>query len=234
MKRSQRFSYAAAFGTLAQLCASMVFDAKHAFTYDGPAYLKGFYYFFLSISLFWTFMLLEQMFIYFFLRKLKKNFIHFAYQSLIKYLLSVKLVNSAFWHYSLILFWLLITVFIALVSMLIYGMCYLVCRNYRRKPNGILHSNLILLGFYDWIFSDLFCTQEMVVSTLIISMRFIICEKTYTDKTLNLKWCWTAFGYHILFSLASTQFPDRTAISRCNFFIISLASKIIEIYTQFI
>lgn len=110
----------------------------------------------------------------------------------------------------------------------------LVCRNYRRKPNGILHSNLILLGFYDWIFSDLFCTQEMVVSTLIISMRFIICEKTYTDKTLNLKWCWTAFGYHILFSLASTQFPDRTAISRCNFFIISLASKIIEIYTQFI
>lgn len=124
MKRSQRFSYAAAFGTLAQLCASMVFDAKHAFTYDGPAYLKGFYYFFLSISLFWTFMLLEQMFIYFFLRKLKKNFIQFAYQSLIEYLLSVKLVNSAFWHYSLILFWLLITVFIALVSMLIYGMCY--------------------------------------------------------------------------------------------------------------
>ncbi|XP_065930003.1 uncharacterized protein [Magallana gigas] len=42
MKRSQRFSYAAAFGTLAQLCASMVFDAKHAFTYDGPAYLKVF------------------------------------------------------------------------------------------------------------------------------------------------------------------------------------------------
>lgn len=51
MKRSYRFSYAAAFGTLAQLCATIVFDAKHAFNYDGPAYLKGFYYFFLSISL---------------------------------------------------------------------------------------------------------------------------------------------------------------------------------------
>lgn len=51
MKRSHRFSYAAAFGTLAQLCATIVFDAKHAFNYDGPAYLKGFYYFFLSISL---------------------------------------------------------------------------------------------------------------------------------------------------------------------------------------
>lgn len=124
MKRSQRFSYAAAFGTLAQLCASMVFDAKHAFTYDGPAYLKGFYYFFLSIRLFWTFMLLKQMYIYFFFWKLEKNYIQFTYQSLIKYLLFVKLVNSAFWHYSLILFWLLITVFIALISMLIYGMCY--------------------------------------------------------------------------------------------------------------
>lgn len=110
----------------------------------------------------------------------------------------------------------------------------LVCRNYRRKPNGILHSNLILLGFYDWIFFRFILYTRNGCSTLIISMRFIICEKTYTDKTLNLKWCWTAFGYHILFSLASTQFPDRTAISRCNFFIISLASKIIEIYTQFI
>lgn len=41
MKRSHRFSYAAAFGTLAHLCSNIVFDAKYAFNYDGPAYLKG-------------------------------------------------------------------------------------------------------------------------------------------------------------------------------------------------
>lgn len=42
MKRSHRFSYAAAFGTLAHLCSNIVFDAKYAFNYDGPAYLKVF------------------------------------------------------------------------------------------------------------------------------------------------------------------------------------------------
>lgn len=42
MKRSHRFSYAAAFGTLAHLCADIVFDAKYAFNYEGPAYLKVF------------------------------------------------------------------------------------------------------------------------------------------------------------------------------------------------
>lgn len=180
MKRSQRFSYASAFGTLAQLCASMVFDAEHAFNYDGPAYLKGFYYFLLSISLFWTFMLLKQMFIYFFFRKLEKNYIHFTYQSLIKYLtfcwiskfciltISINFILASYYSFDSP------GIHVDIWHLLLP----LVCRNYRRKPNGILHSNLILLGFYDWIFSDLFCTQEMVVSTLIISMRFIICEKT--------------------------------------------------------
>ncbi|XP_052683961.1 receptor for retinol uptake stra6-like isoform X2 [Crassostrea angulata] len=41
MKRSHRFSYAAAFGTLAHLCSNIVFDAKYAFNYNGPTYLKG-------------------------------------------------------------------------------------------------------------------------------------------------------------------------------------------------
>lgn len=41
MKRSHRFSYAAAFGTLAHLCSNIVFDAKYAFHYNGPTYLKG-------------------------------------------------------------------------------------------------------------------------------------------------------------------------------------------------
>uniref|UniRef100_K1RYL2 Receptor for retinol uptake STRA6 n=1 Tax=Magallana gigas TaxID=29159 RepID=K1RYL2_MAGGI len=40
MKRSHRFSYAAAFGTLAHLCSNIVFDAKYAFHYNGPTYLK--------------------------------------------------------------------------------------------------------------------------------------------------------------------------------------------------
>lgn len=41
LKRSHRFSYAAAFGTLARLCAGIVFDAEYAFEYNGPTYLKG-------------------------------------------------------------------------------------------------------------------------------------------------------------------------------------------------
>nr|XP_034328021.1 stimulated by retinoic acid gene 6 protein-like [Crassostrea gigas] len=40
LKRSHRFSYAAAFGTLARLCAGIVFDAQYAFDYNGPTYLK--------------------------------------------------------------------------------------------------------------------------------------------------------------------------------------------------
>ena len=43
LKRSHRFSYAAAFGTLARLCADIVFNSKYAFTYTGPTYLKGLY-----------------------------------------------------------------------------------------------------------------------------------------------------------------------------------------------
>ncbi|XP_061171855.1 receptor for retinol uptake stra6-like [Saccostrea echinata] len=42
LKRSHRFSYAAAFGTLARLCSDIVFEAKYAFNYDGPTYLKVF------------------------------------------------------------------------------------------------------------------------------------------------------------------------------------------------
>nr|XP_022338121.1 stimulated by retinoic acid gene 6 protein-like isoform X2 [Crassostrea virginica] len=42
LKRSHRFSYAAAFGTLARLCADIVFNSKYAFTYTGPTYLKVF------------------------------------------------------------------------------------------------------------------------------------------------------------------------------------------------
>ncbi|XP_061171852.1 receptor for retinol uptake stra6-like [Saccostrea echinata] len=42
LKRSHRFSYAAAFGTLARLCSDIVFDAKYAFNYNGPIYLKVF------------------------------------------------------------------------------------------------------------------------------------------------------------------------------------------------
>lgn len=49
LKRSHRFSYAAAFGTLARLCAGIVFDAEYAFDYNGPTYLKGL--FFLNNSL---------------------------------------------------------------------------------------------------------------------------------------------------------------------------------------
>lgn len=41
LRRSHRFSYAAAFGTLARLCAGIVFDAEYAFKYNGPTYLKG-------------------------------------------------------------------------------------------------------------------------------------------------------------------------------------------------
>ena len=43
LKRSHRFSYAAAFGTLARLCADIVFNSKYAFTYTGPTYIKGLY-----------------------------------------------------------------------------------------------------------------------------------------------------------------------------------------------
>lgn len=46
MKRSHRFFCSAAFGTLAHLCATIVFDAKHAFNYDGPVQLKGLITFF--------------------------------------------------------------------------------------------------------------------------------------------------------------------------------------------
>ncbi|XP_062615529.1 receptor for retinol uptake stra6-like [Saccostrea cucullata] len=42
LKRSHRFSYAAAFGTLARLCSDIVFSAKYAFNYNGPIYLKVF------------------------------------------------------------------------------------------------------------------------------------------------------------------------------------------------
>ncbi|XP_062615537.1 stimulated by retinoic acid gene 6 protein-like [Saccostrea cucullata] len=42
LKRSHRFSYAAAFGTLARLCSDIVFEAKYAFNYDGPTYFKVF------------------------------------------------------------------------------------------------------------------------------------------------------------------------------------------------
>lgn len=45
LKRSHRFSYAAAFGTLARLCAGIVFDAQYAFDYNGPTYLKGLFVF---------------------------------------------------------------------------------------------------------------------------------------------------------------------------------------------
>uniref|UniRef100_K1QK94 Uncharacterized protein n=1 Tax=Magallana gigas TaxID=29159 RepID=K1QK94_MAGGI len=42
LKTSHRFSYAAAFGTLARLCSDIVFDSKYAFNYIGPTYLKVF------------------------------------------------------------------------------------------------------------------------------------------------------------------------------------------------
>lgn len=59
LKRSHRFSYAAAFGTLARLCAGIVFDAQYAFDYSGPTYLKGLFVFVLNLFNIISFLSLE-------------------------------------------------------------------------------------------------------------------------------------------------------------------------------
>lgn len=43
MGRSNRFSYAAAFGATASLCANVIFYQLYAVQINGPAYLRGIY-----------------------------------------------------------------------------------------------------------------------------------------------------------------------------------------------